>query len=198
MSALTQMTLGTVPPGWLATEEDLTGGQVPTKPIYKMGRDASGQVTGHAWPDGASAVFVVPAEQHAVTVFAMPDPADAPTAPSVIEQAAAIVTQAFPSATQVTAQISATPTVTRDPAPAQVVPETGQAAALSPLVRAAVALFDANTMPSVAGAAELAEAFKTAAFAVSRGPRGPRTIAALDLLLQARAMAALALFEPNA
>lgn len=183
MTAPTQTTLGQVPAGWLATTSP-----DGVQPVYKIGRDATGQVTGANWPDDGT-MFVIPAEQLTAAVFAMPDPNEpAQTAPSITPaQGLANVQQAFPQATPVPA-----------PAPAQQVPETGQAAALSPLVRATLALFDANTMPAVAGAPELAEAFKTAAFAVSRGPRGPRTIAALDLLLQARAMAALALFEPNA
>lgn len=190
MTAPTQTTLGQVPAGWLATTSP-----DGVQPVYKIGRDATGQVTGANWPDDGT-MFVIPAEQLTAAVFAMPDPNEAAqTAPPVTPaQGLANVQQAFPQATQIGTAAAAV-----SAAPAQApVPETGQAAALSPLVRATVALFDANTMPAVAGAPELAEAFKTAAFAVGRGPRGPRTIEALNRLLDARSMAALALFEPNA
>ena len=182
-----QMPLGRVPDGWLATTAP-----DGTAAVFKMARDAAGQVTGHTYgADPATTTFAVTdASQLASLVYTMPDPADP------FPAAAAAVQSAFPGAAPVAAT-PAPPAPAPSAAPAQQVPETGQAAALSPLVRAAVALFDANTMPAVAGAKELAGPFKVAALAVSRGPRGPRTIAALELLLQARAMAALALFEPN-
>jgi hypothetical protein len=178
-----QMPLGDVPAGWLATTNP-----DGTQPVYKMGRDAAGSVTGHAYGEdpNVAGIFVLPPDQLAVTVYAMPDPADT---------AAETIVSTFPSA----AQISTAAQAIANAAPAQApLPESGQAAALSPLVRATVALFDPNTLPAVAGAPELAEAFRTAAFAVSRGPRGPRTIEALNRLLDARNMAVLALFEPNA
>lgn len=208
--AVQQMQLGQVPVGWLATTNP-----DGTAPVYKVAaKSPAGVITGHPYGDDTAQFTVAEAHELAAMVFAMPDPAE-PAAPATgtltpdqvhsdyvrehgVEpaQAAAVaaVQQTFPQAQQVaTIGTSNGPSA----APAQQVPETGQAAALSPLVRAAVALFDASTMPAVTGATELAEPFKAAAFAISRGPKGPRTIEALHLLLQARAMAALALFEPN-
>lgn len=186
-----QMPLGQVPVGWLAT----TNAADPAAPVYKIAaKSPAGVLTGHPYGDATAQFTVSEAHELAATVYAMPDPNEpAQTAPSVTPaQGLANVQQAFPQATQIGTSSAASS------APAQQVPDAGQAAALSPLVRATLALFDANTMPAVAGAPELAEAFKTAAFAVGRGPRGARTIEALNRLLDARSMAALALFEPNA